>query len=533
MTPFLVHQLLERSAQASPDATALIDPKVRLTYAELFQESTRVATALADLGVGPGDRVALSMEKSARAVASAYGIMMRGAAYVPVDPSMPRARAELILASTTARVVVTTADKLALFAEARSAAPELSRALVTSSRESMAAAAASLDSAALDDYQPDARARHDVTDGYLAYVLHTSGSTGKPKGVALTHRNCLAFVEPATARFAIGPKDVLACQAPLHFDLSVFDLYCAALAGAAVVVMPEYFSAFPKKMSQAIAKHGVTIWNSVVSALALLADKGDLGGVDRDSLRAVIFSGERMPIPLLRRLRELMPRAGLYNVYGQTEANSSCVHEVAEIPADDGAALPLGKTLPNFEVFLLDQDNRVMLEPESAGELCVAAATVASGAYYRDPERSADKFVIDPRVPESKLLVYRTGDLVRREASGDLYFAGRRDDMIKTRGFRVELGEVQAALDRIAGILESAVVAVPHPAITNELVAFLTLEAQSDLTRADIEARLATALPAYMVPRIEIGTDLPRTSTGKIDKSALVARVLEGRGAQP
>ena len=529
MTPFLIHQLLLKSAEASPDALAVVDPKGRLDYAGLAREATRAATALADLGVAPGDLVAVCMEKTNAAIATVYGVLMRGAAYVPIDPSMPRARAEQILAGTGARLVVTTGDRVDLFREATAAAPSLSRALIVTGQAP--AEAPGLTVASLDGYTAEAASRRDVTDGYLAYVLHTSGSTGKPKGVAITHRNCLAFVEPASARFAIGPTDRLACQAPLHFDLSVFDLYCAAHAGAGVVVLPEYFSAFPKKMSDAIATHGVTVWNSVVSALALLVDKGKLGTVARDSLRAVIFSGERMPIPLLRTLRGLLPRTSLYNVYGQTEANSSLVHEVAEVPDDDGASLPLGRPMPNFETFLLDHEDNVVVSSEGSGELCVAAATVAAGGYYRDPERTHGKFVHDPRSPERKLPVYRTGDIVRRDATGDLYFTGRRDDMIKTRGFRVELGEVQSALDRIAGIVESAIAAVPHPAIGNELVAFVRVDGGAPLSVADIKSRLAAVLPAYMVPEsIHLRESLPRTSTGKVDKAALVAAL---SGAAP
>lgn len=529
MSAFLVPHLLEQSADRAPDRIALIDPKSRLSYADLHREGTRVATALADLGVRPGDLVGLLVEKSARAIAAAYGIMMRGAAYVPIDPSMPRARAELILAGTGARIVVTTSDKLTLLAEAKGAAPRLERALVLGDE---GATDGALPTVAVDTFEPDARSRVDVTDGYLAYVLHTSGSTGRPKGVAITHRNCLAFVEPASERFRITATDVLACQAPLHFDLSVFDLFCAARAGASVVIMPEYFSAFPKKMAKAIGEHGVTVWNSVVSALALLLDKGDLAAAPRDSLRAVLFSGERMPIPLLRRLRAALPRASLYNVYGQTEANSSCVHEVVSIPEDDGALLPLGEPLPNFEVFLVDEHSRVLTESEATGELCVAAATVAAGGYLRDPERSGPKFVVDPRIPDSKLVVYRTGDVVRRDASGALYFAGRRDDMIKTRGFRVELGEIQTALDRAPGILESTVVAIPHPSITHEIVAFVRLEPDASVAPASLAAVLSATLPAYMVPSpIVICEDLPRTSSGKIDKSALVSRLLSERGA--
>ncbi len=523
MSHFLVHQLLTASASGTPDALAVVDPKTSLTYAELERESLRTTTALADLGVRPGDLVGISLEKTAAAVACVYGILRRGAAYVPIDPAMPRERVARILRHTEMRTVITSADKLASFAEARADAPLLSRALVASG-EQRGAATEGLHVAELGGFEPDARASRDVTEGYLAYVLHTSGSTGQPKGVAITHRNCLAFVEPAAARFDIGPADRLACQAPLHFDLSVFDLYCAALKGAGVVIFPEYFSAFPKKMAQAIGAHGITVWNSVVSALALLVDKGRLGEHARDTLRAVIFSGERMPIPLLGRLRELLPHARLYNVYGQTEANSSLVHEIREVPSDPRAALPLGEPLPNFEVFLLAEDGEALEGLGATGELCVRAATVASGAYYRDEERSRMKFVADPVSRGSGMRVYRTGDLVERSMTGDLYFVGRRDDMVKTRGFRVELGEVEVALEQIAGVEEVAVVAIPDPSVGYELRAFLRLAEGAALTPAALTASLSDRVPSYMIPaKMEIVSELPRTSTGKIDKRALAA----------
>ncbi len=520
--PFLIHHLLVEAAHRTPDAVALIDPKARVTYAELERESLRAAAALEDAGVGPGDLVGLSMEKTATAVAAVYGILRRGAAYVPIDPAMPRARAELIVGHTGIRTVVTSSDKVSFFAEMRAAAPRLEHAIVASG--ATASPVDGLRTSELASFSPEARAARDVTEGHLAYVLHTSGSTGQPKGVAISHRNCLAFVLPATERFAIGPADRLACQAPLHFDLSVFDLYCAALVGAGVVIFPEYYSAFPKKMSQAIAEHGVTIWNSVVSALALLLDKGKLTDHTRDSLRAVLFSGERMPVPLLRRLREALPSAKLFNVYGQTEANSSLVHEVEAIPSDDGAPLPLGRELPNFEVFLLGEGDRPVAGAGEPGELCVRAATVASGAYFRDPERSAGKFCLDPVLPESGMRVYRTGDLVRRDETGELFFVGRRDDMVKTRGYRVELGEIQTALDRIGTLAESAVIAVPNAAIGHELRAFVKLAPGATATSAEIATELGRTLPPYMVPeRIVVKDELPRTSTGKIDKSALAA----------
>lgn len=509
MGAHLVHQLLERAARVAPRSLALVDRKESWDYATLEENARAIARALVASGVKKGDRVALYLEKSAWAIAAAYGVLMTGSAYVPLDVAAPAARNALILSRADVSALVTSTTK----------APEV-EALGHSG------ATLTLDGKAAPVTPADvALPATPISDTTIAYILHTSGSTGVPKGVAISHRNALCFVNAAMEAFTFGPEDRFALHAPLHFDLSVFDLYCAASAGGAVVVVPEFFSAFPKKMSELIVQHRVSVWNSVVSALALLLDKGRAAELDMTSVRSIFFSGERMPIPLLRRLREVFAGARLFNVYGQTEANSSMAYEVSVIPDAVDAALPLGATLPNFEVFLVGDDGSVLTGP-GTGELCVRSGSVASGGYFKDRERSAEKFVSDPVFPETGAPIYKTGDLAKRAEDGTLSLVGRRDNMVKSRGYRIELAEVERAIEDVAGVNELAIIALPDELIGNAIVAFVTGSVTSD----DLAAALAKKVPAYMVPSpIHVEEELPRTSSGKIDKQALTQRALARR----
>jgi amino acid adenylation domain-containing protein len=531
---YLIHDLLRRSAARHPARPALVGLKATLSYRELDEKSDVVAHALLAQGARPGMPVGIAMHKCIDAIVAVYGIMKAGACYVPIDAFAPAKRSAAIVANTGMTHILTTPDRLGtLVAELCDQKETSTLKVVLTPGPSKAEAPPGLRHVDYQGASASEAALPELTDTHLAYVLHTSGSTGLPKGVAISHRNALCFVQMASAFWRVNENDRLCSQAPLHFDLSVFDLYVAAEVGAAVVLIPEFYAAFPKKMAAAIDTQRITIWNSVVSTLTLMMERGKPEGCTFESLRLVIFSGEVMPVRYLRILHQHMTQATMYNVYGQTEANSSMYYRIDRdaIPDDDAWKIPLGRSFPNFEVYALDDAGRKISEPGIAGELLVRASTVAAG-YWRNPELTGEKFITDPLDLESGARVYRTGDLVKLDDEGNYLFGGRTDDMIKSRGYRIELGDIDLAMLSCPGVASAAAIAIPDDEIGNRLFAFATLAASAELDAEAILAHCRSRLPKYMVPEsLEIRDNLPRTSTNKIDRNVLRADLSEGRSS--
>src|SRR5262249_1594633 len=353
----------------------------------------------------------------------------------------------------------------------------------------------------------------------LAMLLYTSGSTGEPKGVMLSHRNVLAFVEWAAATFELGPEDRLANHAPFHFDLSTFDLFPGAPAGAAVHPPPPRIPPFPAAVAKAWTEQRLTVWYATPSTLVLLLTRGALADRDLSALRVLLFAGEVFPVKYLRELMSLAPRARYANLYGPTETNVCTWYEVPSPPADD-RPLPIGRACSNDEGRVLD-DGGKPVPRAGVGGLWGRGATVMQG-YWGAPERTA--LVLQPIEVSAGLtdLAYRTGDLVRERADGNLEFLGRRDHQVKTRGYRVELGEIETALHRHAAGDEAVAFAVPDHEITNRLRAVVVLRHGAIADEADLKQFLSLTLPRYMVPEtIEFRATLPRTSSGKVDRRAL------------
>lgn len=512
--------LLTTTAAAHGGRDAVVLEGRRLRYAELDQRSSQFARSLLAHGVRRGDRVALWLPKSLEAIVALWGVMKAGAAYVPIDTGAPPDRMAWIARNCEVAGLVTRLDRAAAVEEAFAGRPPM-RALWLAD-EQAPAALAGLPAVPWAALAAEQATRPDVpgVDRDLAYILYTSGSTGEPKGVMLSHRNALAFIEWAAATFAITPEDRLANHAPFHFDLSTFDLFAAALAGAALHPVPPRIAAFPAAISKAWCAERLTVWYATPSTLTLLLTRGALAGQDLSALRVLLFAGEVFPVKYLRQLMALAPRARFANLYGPTETNVCTWYEVASPPAGD-QPVPIGRACSNDETLVLDE----ALKPVpvgGAGELWVRGATVMQG-YWGDPARSALALQTIDVAPGITDVAYRTGDIVRARPDGALEFVGRRDHQVKTRGYRVELGEIEIALHRHPAVDEAVVVAVPDDEITNRLLGVVVLKPGADVDEAGLKEHCARALPRYMIPEhIEFRTGLPRTTSGKVDRRALV-----------
>ena len=526
MHTFLLHDLLKQAAARYPQKQALVFRDEMMTYSDLDSLSDRLASYLIRSGAAIGDRIGLLLPKSPASIVSLFAILKAGAAYVPIDSQIPSSRALKIIDNCGMRALITTAMH---FQKLATEGPDITAAISPIividgntqalserfGRETIASLGEILD----QDVSP--LASRPMSDVNPAYILYTSGSTGEPKGVMISHVNALTFVTMAAEYFQITDRDRMASHAPLHFDLSVFDIYVAIRCGATIILIPEHLSAFPLKLVEYIDEKDVSVWNSASSVLVMLSDRGRIDRFALRSLRLVHFSGDIMPIKNLRFYMGRFPRTQFYNIYGQTEANSSLCYHVESVPAEGTIRIPIGKPFPNFEVFALDADHRVVTGPDQEGELYVKSSTVALG-YWRALELTEEKFVPDPRDTSTGIRVYRTGDMVRTDAEGLYIFVGRKDHMIKSRGHRIELPEIESVLTNHPLVRHAAVVALPDEQIGYKILAFVSLIERADLDSESLMAYCGKFLPKYMVPEvIELRASLQITSSGKIDRKAL------------
>jgi amino acid adenylation domain-containing protein len=514
---YLLQHLLSEAAERDPGRVAVRCRGRSLTYGELESASNGVAMTLIAGGIRRHDRVGIHLPKSVEMVAAVYGVLKAGAVYVPLDPRAPKARLGAIATDCHLSALISTP------AGATSLVPvieesDLRLAILVGDEDhpgELTIPAIRFEDAAATAGKPSVA----TIDADLAYILYTSGSTGMPKGVMLSHRHALTFVRWCASTLDVGPEDTLSNHAPLHFDLSVFDLYLSALVGATLVPVPDEITYLGAELSSFIKREGVSVWYSVPSALTLLARTLPEPGA-LPTLRTVVFAGEVFPTKELRRLRELVPDAALWNLYGPTETNVCTYYRVTDLP-EDHVPIPIGRACENTEVFALRDDGQMAGVGEE-GELFVRGTTVMDG-YWGRPDKTAEVLVPDPLSGGSRDMAYRTGDLVRLRPDGDYEFLGRRDHQIKSRGYRIELGDIEAALTANPAFLESAAVAVPHDDWGTAVVAWVVPRNGSEVTERSVRKHVATLLPRYMVPgRVQVVEALPRTSNGKIDRQRLV-----------
>jgi amino acid adenylation domain-containing protein len=516
--PRVLPDLVRTAAAARPEVEAVRCAGRSLTYAELDAASDAIAAALHGGGVRLRDRVGVYLPKRIETIAAVYGSMKAGAAYVPLDPRAPVARLAMVAEDCRIAALVTTPSRAeALLRAMPGHTPEFVILVDDASEGDRPTRSVGYDDAIASGSAPP---EVPLIEDDLAYILYTSGSTGVPKGVMLTHRNALSFVQWCREEIPVGPEDRLSNHAPLHFDLSVFDLYLAAMAAVPVVLVPEDQAYFGTALLELLRDEAITVWYSVPSALMLMTKAAE-GPEAFERLRAVVFAGEVYPTKHLAELRQALPAGcGLWNLYGPTETNVCTYYRVPETLPEDGRTIPIGRACWNDEVFAWTDEAGVAGVGEE-GELLVRGPTVMKG-YWGRPERTAESLIADPRPGAYGDPVYRTGDLVRLRPDGDYDFLGRRDHQIKSRGYRIELGEIEAALNAHPALAEAVAVAVPHEEWGTAIVACVCVRDGEGLTATELKRHLASRVPRYMIPaRIEFMASLPRTSNGKIDRQAL------------
>jgi amino acid adenylation domain-containing protein len=521
----LLHRLLTEAAARQPQRPAVASDGCLLTYRELDRLSNQVARALLRLDVAPGDRVGILAPKSVASAIGIYGTLKVGACYVPLDPKAPAGRLSHIVRDSGAAVIVADEARTPQATTLAHTIPRSPGVMMVSvpgrpGRRETAIASAIVPWTAVAEESAEPLAEERAIETDLAYILYTSGSTGTPKGVMISHRNSLTFVDWATAAACLSEKDRVCSPAPLHFDLSVFDVFATCQAAACLAVLPDRAATFPVSIAKWLEAERISVWYSVPSVLTLLARYGSLQQFDLSAMRTVIFAGEVFPPKHLARLMTELPHARYLNWYGPTETNVCTAFEVPPAGADV-RPVPIGKACTNTDVFAVTSEGRRVSRPGEVGELYVRGPSLMRG-YWGQPDKTREALVQHPFRAKYDELVYRTGDLVSLEPDGNYAYLGRRDSMVKLRGYRVELGEVEATLYRHPAISEAAVLPVPDELLGNRLLAVVTADSTGILTRENVLDHCREWLPSYMVPDIvEFRETLPRTSTGKVDRVGL------------
>ena len=512
-------QLLSRSVQQHPDRVAAEEPNgASITYEALDAMSNRVAAVLRAGGVHPGDRVGLCLPKSIDALIAIFGALKAGAAYVPVDPYAPAARCAYILNDCSVRMIVVDerlAEGLLTEIQALGTPPNMLRLSTIGGGHGIESAIAEENEAAedLSDCAPDA--------DDLAYILYTSGSTGRPKGVMLSHRNAVSFVDWCSEVFEPTADDRFSSHAPLHFDLSILDLYVPLKHGATVILIGAELGKEPLALAELIASKRISVWYSTPSILSLLAQYGKLQRFQYPALRTVLFAGEVFPVKHLRSVQGFWPAPRYYNLYGPTETNVCTWYEVpGRVPDDRTEPYPIGKVCSHLQARVVDGDGNDVTQG-GEGELVITGPGVMRG-YWNLPDNTANAFLVD----DAGVRWYRTGDIVIEEEGGDYIYIGRRDRMVKRRGYRIELGEIEAGLYKHGSIREAAVVASKDADGGVKITACISFKEGTQLSTIELKRFCAEVLPMYMVPdAFALLTVLPKTSTDKIDYQRLLAAV--------
>jgi amino acid adenylation domain-containing protein len=512
-----IQRVFEQQVELTPDAIALIGGNASLTYAELNEKANQLARFLQKSGVKPGDRVAVSLERSLEVIVSLIAILKAGAAYVPVDPAYPASRLTFLIEDSAAKVLLTQRSISANL-------PALKLTSILLDQDWPAVALEATSNVTAPAHTPES----------LAYVMYTSGSTGNPKGVLIPHRAVLRLVKNST--FASFSTDEVFLQlAPISFDAATFEIWGALLNGAKLVLGPAG-RITPEEIGEIIAAHSVTTaWFTAALFHLIVTEHLEI----IRPLRQLLAGGDVLSVAHTRKVCEELPHIRLINGYGPTENTTfTCCHTIT-VDSLAGGSVPIGKPITNTRAYILDASFKAV-PPGVTGELYAAGDGLAIG-YLNTPDLTREKFLEITLETGTTERLYRTGDLARfrsTNADGTIEFLGRGDTQVKIRGYRIELAEIENALER-SPLVRAAVVAVRTDWKTandtpgdKRLAAYVipasgTAEANAELV-PQLRKYLQEQLPDYMQPAaIMLLDSFPRTINGKVDRRALPAPVAE------
>ena len=516
-----VESFLEQSAQRCPSKTALICGNRRLLYREVEEQANRLAHSMVSEGIERGDRVAVYLDNTVEAVVAVFAILKAGAVFLVVNATTKADKLLYILNNCRAKGLVTSAAKLRDVQEKLREATHLERAWLAGAGNVSELAPSErllpLEPVLQDGRLPAEPPRKKCINIDLAALIYTSGSTGRPKGVMLTHLNITSAATSITTYLQNTSDDIIINLLPLAFDYGLYQVLMAFKMGATVVLEKSF--AYPHAVLQTIIREKVTGLPIVPTISAILLQM-DLSQYQFPSLRYISNTAAALPTDHIQKLRKLFPHVKLFSMYGLTECK-----RVSYLPPEqlDTRPTSVGRGMPNEEVYVVDENGH-RVPPNVVGELVVRGANVMKG-YWELPAETAERLKPGPLPNE---MVLYTGDLFRMDEEGYLYFFGRKDDIIKTRGEKVSPKEVEDVLYALPGIAEAAVIGMADDVLGQSIRAVVTLREGARLTEQDVLRHCAARLENFMVPQsVVFVPSLPKTGTGKINKRLVAAEQTE------
>lgn len=494
-----VIKYLEQSAERYPGKIAFADLEHSYTYSELLEKARRIGSFLAER-IEPGQAVPVYMEKGVEAIAVFMGVVCAGGFYVMLDIQQPIQRLNQILDTLDARLLIT-----------REKEEKTARSLGYTENCFV------YEKICATEIQGEklAQIRSQILDINPLYAVFTSGSTGIPKGVLVSHRSVIDFIDCFTEIFNITKEDVIGNQAPFDFDVSVKDIYSTLKMGATMQIVPRKFFLSPVKLLDFLCDCEVTTIIWAVSALCVITTLKGFRYKVPTRLSKIMFSGELMPINHLREWQRNIPQAVYVNLYGPSEITCNCTYYIIDREYDGGEMLPIGIPFPNEKVFLLGEQDELVKEPNTKGEICVSGTALALG-YYNNKEQTDAVFVQNPLNHNYMETIYRTGDLGMYNEKGELFFISRKDFQIKHMGHRIELSEIELAIERIKDITRVCCI---YDEKKDKIIAFYQGKAENKM----IFEELSSVLPSFMIPNQFITVEeMPLNKNGKIDRNALM-----------